>query len=327
VRGRSRLFLFGLTAAVSTLALAGLSMRAISGIPVDPYFGSLLAEPVGYPNAMGVLVAIGAVLAIGLQATGERGGRALQGAPSLLVLVLGVSGSRGGVIALVAGICVLVALTARPDRWRCVGRAASALAVGGGAWVATVVSGGTGGPLVIAAVAAAALGAAAPTLGRRGACVLLCGLALAAGSVVALDPPSTTSSFRSAYWDAALAEARERPLLGSGAGSYFLSWQEHRTVDTNVRDAHSLYVETLSELGPIGLVLVLVVVALPLGAAVRRRGDPIVASAGAGFAVFALHAGLDWDWEMPVVTLVALGCAGAVLAVGEPSSVKRRSRR
>ena len=122
---------------------------------------------------------------------------------------------------------------------------------------------------------------------------------------------------------AALAEARERPLLGSGAGSYFLSWREHRTVDTTVRDAHSLYVETLSELGPVGLALVLVVVAAPLCAAIRRRGDPIVATAAAGFAVFALHAGLDWDWEMPVVTLVALGCAGTVLAAGTQSSVTR----
>jgi hypothetical protein len=39
-----------------------------------------------------------------------------------------------------------------------------------------------------------------------------------------------------------------------------------------------------------------------------------VATAAAGFGVFAVHAGIDWDWEMPVVTLAALGCAGAVLA-------------
>ena len=48
-----------------------------------------------------------------------------------------------------------------------------------------------------------------------------------------------------------------------------------------------------------------------------------MATAAAGFAVFALHAGLDWDWEMPVVTLVALGCAGTV----QPRARNRRSRR
>ena len=59
---------------------------------------------------------------------------------------------------------------------------------------------------------------------------------------------------------------------------------------------------------------VLVVVAAPLATAIRGRGDPIVAAGGAAFVVFAAHAGLDWDWEMPVVTLVALACAGVVLA-------------
>jgi len=312
-RQARRVFLLALTAAIVTVALVGLAMRAVSGVPLDPYYGGLLAEPVGYPNAVGILVAIGAVLAIGLQRAGDRGARPLQSAASLMILVLGLTGSRGGALALGAGIAVLAALSARPERWPCVGRAASALVVGGVVWGFTM----AGGSLVLAAAAAAAIGAAVPTFGRRGALVLLCCLALAGGGAVLLDPPSTTSSFRSAYWGAALAEGRERPLLGSGAGSFFLSWREHRTADTSVRDAHSLYIETLSELGPLGLGLVLVVVAVPLGAAIRQSGDPIVASAGAGFAMFAFHAGLDWDWEMPVVTLVALACAGVVLAVDE----------
>jgi hypothetical protein len=57
----------------------------------------------------------------------------------------------------------------------------------------------------------------------------------------------------------------------------------------------------------------MMLVVLPLVTTVRRRGDPISAMAGAAFAVFAVHAGLDWDWEMPVVTLAALACAGAAL--------------
>ncbi len=93
-----------------------------------------------------------------------------------------------------------------------------------------------------------------------------------------------------------------------------MSWREHRTVPLEVRDAHSLYVETLSELGPVGLVLVFALVAIPLVAALRRRGDPLAVTAAAAFVVFAAHAGIDWDWEMPVVTLAGLGCAGALLA-------------
>ena len=307
-------FLRALTGAVFTVVVAGLLERAISGVPIDPYYGGLLAEPVGYPNAFGVLAAMAAVLAIGLATPSARASRALLGIAATLVLALGLSGSRGGAMALATGVLALVALLPRRERWPCIGRAASALAIGGCAWEFTIAAGGAGAPLVIAAAGAAAIGAAVPTPGRRGTLAILCGLMLAAGVVVAMHPPSTTSSYRSAYWRAALAEARERPLLGSGAGSFYLSWREHRSVDTDVRDAHSLYVETLSELGPVGLALVLLAVAAPLATAVRRRGDPLVATAAAGFAVFAVHAGVDWDWEMPVVTLVALACAGTVLA-------------
>ena len=312
-------FMLSVTAGVAVLAVAGVALRAISGVPLDPFYGSLLAEPVGYPNAMGVVASIGVVLAVGLASSVEpNAARALRGIASLLVLVLGLTGSRGGALALGVGLVVLIVLSDRPARWSNVGMAASALAVGGGAWGLTIAAGGAGLPLVIAAAGAATIGAAIPTLGRRAACVLACGLAIAAGAAVALEPPSTTSSFRSAYWGAAFAELRERPLLGSGAGSFHLSWREHRAVETEVRDAHSLYVETLSELGPVGLVLVLAVIAVPLGAAVRRRGDAVGAAAAAGFSVFAFHAGLDWDWEMPVVTLVGIACAALVLAGDGP---------
>ena len=69
----------------------------------------------------------------------------------------------------------------------------------------------------------------------------------------------------------------------------------------------------------------LAIVAIPIATAVRRRGEPLVAVSGAAFAVFAVHAGLDWDWEMPVVTLAALGCCG-VLLVRQPSDVRKGTR-
>ena len=65
---------------------------------------------------------------------------------------------------------------------------------------------------------------------------------------------------------------------GRGAGSYEQHWLADRPFEHKVRDAHSLYLETLSELGPVGLVLLLVALGAPLAAAVARPPAP----AGAG---------------------------------------------
>jgi O-antigen ligase len=84
-------------------------------------------------------------------------------------------------------------------------------------------------------------------------------------------------------------------------------------VSSFARDAHSLYVETLAELGPIGLALVLLALGVPL-LALRRRGDPLLAAAAAGYTAFVLHVAVDWDWELPAVTLVGVACGAALLA-------------
>jgi hypothetical protein len=64
--------------------------------------------------------------------------------------------------------------------------------------------------------------------------------------------------------------------------------------------------ETLAELGPIGLVLLLILIGLPLVAGWRARRQPFVFAALGAYAAFTLHAGIDWDWELPAVTLPAL---------------------
>ncbi len=51
----------------------------------------------------------------------------------------------------------------------------------------------------------------------------------------------------------------------------------------------------------------------PLVAAVRARRHALVAAAAAAYAAFLIHAAVDWDWQMPAVTLVALFCAGAIV--------------
>ncbi len=123
----------------------------------------------------------------------------------------------------------------------------------------------------------------------------------------------TLASPRRLLWAAAWQDAEAHPLLGSGAGTFEGFWLQNRTSGEKVRDAHSLYLETLAELGPVGLALLVVVLALPAVAAVRARHRRLVAPAFGAYVAYLLHAGIDWDWEIPAVTLLGLFCGAAML--------------
>jgi O-antigen ligase len=328
-RTRGAALLQGLTAGIAAIALVAIAIRAGSAESPDRFYGTLAEEPVGYPNALGVLMAIGTVLATGLRLYGGSSRRVLQGLSAVLVLVLGLTESRGAALALGCGLVLFACLGPGGERARDTLRALLPVVIGALGWVALIWVGSGGTRLLAGAMATFAAAAAMPGLDRvrpRVALVALACGALAVGLALATTRPvSTTSSFRTAYWAAALEGARAHPMLGTGAGTFHLTWLEHGPSGVFVRDAHSLYVEALSELGPVGLLLVVSTVAVPLVATVRRRGDPVVAVAGAAFVVFAVHAGLDWDWEMPVVTLIALGCAGAVLGGSSTAAKEERA--
>ncbi len=64
--------------------------------------------------------------------------------------------------------------------------------------------------------------------------------------------------------------------------------------------------------------LVVVVTGVALAArAAQRRSWALAAGPIAGLVAYAAHAPLDWDWQMPAVTLIAIALAGAVLAQAE----------
>src|SRR6185312_10767354 len=91
----------------------------------------------------------------------------------------------------------------------------------------------------------------------------------------------------------------------------------------NAVDGHSLYLETLGELGIPGLALVVATIALLLlGFLLRARGagrGPPAALLAAGVA-WAIHAGIDWDWEMPALTwwLFAFGAMALAAPADRP---------
>jgi hypothetical protein len=141
---------------------------------------------------------------------------------------------------------------------------------------------------------------------------------------------SLSSSGRTGLWHVAWQEAKAHPLVGGGAGSYERYYLQHRHTTLQVKDAHSLYLQTLAELGPLGLALLLVALAVPLVAAVRLRRHPLVPIACAAYVVFLVHAAADWDWQLAGVTLAALLCGMACILAGreeyQPRSLSSRTR-
>jgi hypothetical protein len=122
---------------------------------------------------------------------------------------------------------------------------------------------------------------------------------------------SLNGNGRARMWAVAIDSLHGRGwAIGSGAGSFERNWDRSRRADEVVRDAHGLYVETLSELGLIGLLLLMAVLAIPLVAGLRRRAAAFVPAVIGAYAAFLAHLAVDWDWELSGVALTGLfvGC-------------------
>ena len=202
--------------------------------------------------------------------------------------------------------------------------------------------------LVVLAVAAAAAGFVAPRPARRPSAAgslrlprpaTVAGVALlvlvAAGLVLAAfegkpegasptpgaDPARLGSidTNRYRYWEVASRNFADHPLEGLGSGGFQAEWLKRDDRVDAAGDAHSLYLETAAELGVVGLASLLLFLGGVATALVRLYRLEAAAATGlaAGLAAWAFHAGLDWDWEMPAVTLPALLLAAAAVAWSE----------
>jgi O-antigen ligase len=160
-----------------------------------------------------------------------------------------------------------------------------------------------------------------------GLAVLAC-VAVAAVLVVSGGPGDLAGENRSEYWRVAWDQYLANPLLGDGAGTFGDYFLAHGSGAGFTRTAHSLYVQSLAELGPVGLLLVVLALALPL-VRLRARRDPLLAAAGAAYVAYVLHTGVDWDWEMPATTFAGLLSGTAILVAtrsdtGPGTSVRMR---
>ncbi len=107
---------------------------------------------------------------------------------------------------------------------------------------------------------------------------------------------------------------------------YQTLWDRDRPHFAYTINAHSLYLQALAELGVPGLVLLAILVGAVIGGlAVRTRTAGRFRSLygvllACAVASVAVRAGVDWDWEMPVVTLGFFAAAGLALSPRTRSS-------
>ncbi|MBA3748540.1 MAG: O-antigen ligase family protein [Solirubrobacterales bacterium] len=397
----ARLLVWCVLGVVVVLVGAGLLSRLQPDVvqsTIDPFVAPFyrLDHPFGYWNAFGALASIGAVLAIGLAAD-TRGSVILRGAAAgaavMLVVAMYLSLSRGGWLALILGLVVLVAIA--PKR----GSLLLALVIAGGAAVVAILRLGgypalvldpkTGsgqaaqgnaftrelvGLVLLAVVAQAALTRVRVSslleqqmrtvvrFALIGGGILVVVVALAGyvakgdqaeGRVTtavddatgwldrqwqdflnpALSPGAGTARLvsakgaRSDGYRVAIDGFEASPLIGGGAGSFEVRYARDRDIDVKIRDAHSLPLETLSELGVVGMLLLLGFLGAVAAAARRTivgKGAlrPAEGAAVTGaFVVWLGHASVDWDWEMPALTGAAVVLSAALFQRGR----RRRS--
>ena len=381
--GSDRALLGGIWAAITLICSYALLTRLFPerlGY-TDSIAGYRLEAPLGYWNALAIFAAIGTLLAAGFIARGRHPAVRVLAAASTVILVptLYFTFSRGGWLALGAGLVTIVILDTRRLQFLAsltVVAPWPALAVfhasgsqplthiGGGLVAAEhaghhylvfligvgVAAGVTmvaftwfegrvkvpdavrvayAGLLVLVVVfgfVAAAVRYGSPvTIGRKG----YDNIVGVSGTVQNGNLNTRLFSLglgqRVPQWEVAWREYKAHPLLGSGLGSYERYWNEYRTENFKVKNVHNLYLETLAELGPVGLALLLVALSVPLVGAVKARRRTLTSAAAAAYVAFLLHAVVDWDWQMPAVTLAALfsGVALLVAARRSPASPAR----
>ena len=275
-RDRIREYLAGIAAAATLVAAYSLGGRLLGDQPItsDPIQGTRLIEPLGYANALGILAALGLLVSLGLAARARS--------------------RRGRALWLSPAMVLLPTFVSTESRG-----ASFALAAG----LCVLV-------LVERARIAALLPGSRTMRKAIGAALAVLVVSVVAVAVLRADRPLGP---RVDYWSVAWTQWEENAWLGAGAGSFAQYWQRE-DAPVAVRDAHSLYLETLAELGPAGLMLLLGALASPIVAALNARSHPLSGIGASAYTAYLVHAGLDWDWEMPAVTLAGLLCGVALLA-------------
>ena len=136
------------------------------------------------------------------------------------------------------------------------------------------------------------------------------------------------------YWRIAWQQFRERPVRGFGAGNYDVAYFQERRTTENVRQAHSIELQILGELGLVGFALLgLFAGGILWGFARHTRGDRghggqswAAVAAGGVFVTWLVHTSIDWLHLIPGVTGVALCSAAVLVGPWQPRPARPGSR-
>jgi tetratricopeptide (TPR) repeat protein len=161
------------------------------------------------------------------------------------------------------------------------------------------------------------------------------------GNIVSNAPDRLTAvgSVRARYWNEALKMFRAHKLLGVGAGGYATVRPRFRKDTLDVRHAHGYVVQTLADMGIVGMGVSLALLAAWLAAAARTvglwgRGRHVpwtpervgMATLLAICVVFGVHSFIDWTWFVPGNAILALLCAGWLAGRGPTDEpIERRA--
>ncbi len=320
-RGSERPLLIGVLTAIGALtAVALVRYLFLSGPALpDRLEGYLLFRPVGYANALGALAAIGALLALGLAAhargidrSSKLRRRACDCRHAGLTAAAGVGCARcrirrdarrrdrrGRALAvatvlapgllLAAWLCVNADLQAHTPRFK----APEARQLGVLLLVVTAVTTALARPMFAIAVRIgssidARHAFAASFVALQAASASWRSAAAAVRSLRSTSHSTTgrrIGSLHGKSW-------RAHPWTGTGAGTFAHYWL--LTPHNAAQDAHSLYLEVLSELGPVGLALVVLLLPRQLWRR-AKPADTARPAALAAYLAFLIHAGLDWQ--------------------------------
>jgi len=300
------------------------------------------ASTLTYENALAAFLTAPALLCLDRLMTAPSRDLVWSEAAYVLLLGIGASLSRGGVLGLVVGIAVLGAFRG-PRSLPRLGPpvVASLIALAG---LAPGVPVGSSPHALVAWAGLLAGGvAAAWTFGSRrlrvgaavaGAAVLGAIVAVVSTGHVAGEIAqarfSAASSDRAHEWAAAFDVARHHLLLGVGTARVLLQWQEGGKTFT-ATFAHNEFLQLLLQNGIIGLVVLLSGLAWIFVRLAHLRGRSDATSgwsaecAIASLVALLVQSALDFLWHLPVIPVLMAVVLATVTATSQGAVGRRAS--